>query len=122
MAELLNEEDRQRLLPDLGKRGWQAAEGLDGIRKVWKFRNFSQAWAFMSRVALAAEKADHHPNWLNRYNVVDITLTTHSVTGLSQLDLDLAEKIDTCAGEAEVISDHAAPILSLCQIRAINQP
>ena len=122
MATLLSKDDRSRLLPALGKTGWQAATNQDAIRKVWKFKSFSEAWAFMARVALAAEKAAHHPDWSNKYNIVDVTLTTHSAKGLTQLDLDLAATLDSYAGAAEVISDHSAPILSLCALRAESRP
>lgn len=122
MTTLLSTADRNRLLPALGQTGWQAAHGLDGIRKIWKFRSFSEAWGFMSRVALAAEKANHHPDWSNKYNLVDVTLTTHSAKGLTQLDLDLAAVLDRLSPGAEVIAEHGASILSLCEIRAAAQP
>lgn len=118
MADLLTKAARQSRLPGLAESGWQAVEGQDAIRKIWKFKSFSQAWAFMSRVALAAEKANHHPEWSNRYNIVDLSLTTHSAKGLTALDLDLAEKIDRFAPGAEVITDHGAPLLCLCEERA----
>ena len=118
MSELLSTELRKSRIPALAEAGWQAVQGHDAIRKIWKFKSFSQAWAFMSRVALAAEKADHHPDWSNRYNIVDLTLTTHSAKGLTALDLDLAEKIDRFAPAAEVITDHGAPLLCLCEERA----
>lgn len=121
-AAQLTEAERLTHLPALGETGWRAVAGQasghkDAIRKVWAFRNFSEAWAFMSRVALAAEKANHHPDWTNRFNIVDVTLTTHDCDGLSLLDIDLARKLDRFAGMAEVICDHDQPILCLCQIR-----
>jgi 4a-hydroxytetrahydrobiopterin dehydratase len=120
MADLLTEAERKATLPALGEAGWGAVEGRDAIRKVWKFRNFSEAWAFMSRAALAAEAMNHHPEWRNVYNVVDVTLTTHDCHGLSALDLKLAARLETFAGTAEVQRDLAAPIMSLCQIRALK--
>lgn len=114
----LDEATRTEKLPALGEAGWCAVEGRDAIRKVMKFRNFSEAWGFMNRVALAAEKLNHHPEWRNVYNVVDVTLTTHDCGGLSALDLDLAARIDAMSTGATVQTDHALPILSLCQIRA----
>ena len=69
------------------------ADGL-AISREFKFRNFSQAWAFMSRVALLAEKHDHHPEWSNVYNRVAITLTTHDAGGLSERDAKMARAID----------------------------
>lgn len=118
MAQPLSDTDRAAALPPLGDSGWRAAPDRDAIRKVLKFKSFSEAWGFMSRVALAAEKLNHHPEWRNVYNVVDITLTTHDCGGLSDLDIALAQRIDAMAGAAQVQTDHSAPILSLCQTRA----
>lgn len=118
MATPLSQTDRDLALPALGESGWRAVDGRDAIRKVLKFKNFSEAWGFMSRVALAAEKLNHHPEWRNVYNLVDITLTTHDCDGLSDLDISLAKRIDAVAAAAEVQHDHSAPILSLCQTRA----
>ena len=118
MPDLLSPEDRASQLPTLGETGWAAVPGKDAIRKILKFRNFSEAWGFMSRAALAAEKLNHHPEWKNVYNVVDVTLTTHDCHGLSQLDVDLAKAMDRMAGGAEVQRDHGEPVMSLCEIRA----
>jgi len=118
MAELLSETDRANTLPDLGETGWGAVPGRDAIRKIWKFRSFSEAWAFMSRCALAAEKLNHHPEWSNIYNVVDVTLTTHDCDGLSALDITLAKRMDKFAGGAEVQKDHSEPVACLCQIHS----
>ena len=74
--------------------GWEFDRDGDAIRKVFKFTDFSEAWAFMNRVALIAEKSDHHPEWFNVYNKVDITLTTHDAGGLSQRDVDMAQAIE----------------------------
>lgn len=74
--------------------GWTLADGRDAIEKSFKFKDFNEAWGFMTRVALAAEKADHHPEWFNVYNRVEITLTTHDADGLSARDVDLAGRID----------------------------
>jgi len=113
-ATLLTPDERTAALPDLGKTGWQAVPDQDAIRKVWKFRSFSQAWAFMSRAALKAEKMNHHPDWRNVFNVVDVTLVTHSAGGLTMLDVDLARALDGFAPETEVQTDHGAPIQCLC--------
>lgn len=102
------------MLPALGETGWQAVPDQDAIRKVWKFKGFSEAWAFMARAALRAEKLNHHPDWRNVYNVVDVTLTTHSASGLTQLDIDLARALDLYAPGTEVQTDHGAPIQCLC--------
>ncbi|WP_103258964.1 4a-hydroxytetrahydrobiopterin dehydratase [Tabrizicola aquatica] len=118
MTPLLPPEDRKTLLPPLGETGWTAVPDRDAIRKVLKFRNFSEAWGFMSRAALVAEKLNHHPEWKNVYNVVDVTLTTHDCHGLSRLDVDLAQAMDKLAGSAEVQRNHGEPVMSLCEIRA----
>ena len=116
MTEKLGEADRLRLLPPLGASGWGADPARDAIRKIWKFRSFSEAWGFMARAALAAEKLNHHPEWTNVYNVVDVTLTTHACDGLSALDLDLAAKLDKLAGpDVEVQSDHSETVECLCK-------
>jgi 4a-hydroxytetrahydrobiopterin dehydratase len=118
MAERLTEAERTARLPELGQAGWGALPDRDAIRKIWKFRSFSEAWGFMSRAALAAEKMNHHPEWLNVYNVVDVTLTTHDCDGLSALDLDLARRMDALAGDAEVQRDHSEPVECLCKLHA----
>lgn len=119
MPELLDQATRAARLPALGATGWGAVPERDAIRKIWKFRDFNAAWGFMSRAALVAEKLNHHPEWRNVYNVVDVTLSTHDCGGLSALDLTLAERLDALAGgEASVQTDHSLPVLSLCQIRA----
>lgn len=115
MVERLSPEDRNRLLPPLGASGWGGVPERDAIRKIWKFKSFSEAWGFMSRAALAAEKMNHHPEWTNIYNVVDVTLTTHAADGLSELDLKLAGRMDKLAGEAEVQRDHSEPVTCLCE-------
>ncbi len=73
---------------------WSLVAGRDAIHRAWKFADFSAAWAFMSRVALLAEKHDHHPEWSNVWNRVEITLSTHDAGGLSARDLALAHAID----------------------------
>jgi 4a-hydroxytetrahydrobiopterin dehydratase len=78
--------------------GWSETDGRDAIRKEFKFKNFSEAFGFMSRVALAAEKMDHHPEWSNVYDRVDILLTSHDIGGVSERDIKLAGKIDQLAG------------------------
>ena len=118
MTDLLSPDDRATLLAPLGDTGWAAVPGRNAIRKILKFKSFSQAWGFMSRAALAAEKLNHHPEWSNIYNVVDITLTTHDCKGLSRLDIDLARAMDRFAGPAEVQRDHGEPVSCLCEIRA----
>ncbi len=118
MATLLTQSEREAALPALGDSGWGAVPDRDAIRKVWKFKSFIEAWGFMSRAALIAEKLNHHPEWSNTYNVVDVTLSTHDCHGLSALDLDLATKFDKLAPDATIQRDHSQPITSLCQDRA----
>ncbi|MEH7827954.1 4a-hydroxytetrahydrobiopterin dehydratase [Gemmobacter denitrificans] len=108
--------ERQDALPALTATGWQVLADRDAIRKVWKFRSFSDAWGFMSRVALACEKANHHPEWRNVYNIVDVTLVTHDCDGLSALDLALAQKMDRLAGAATVLGPDD-PLVCACQTR-----
>ena len=77
--------------------GWSEVAGRDAIQKSFKFADFNEAWGFMTRVALAAEKADHHPEWSNVYNRVEILLSTHDAGGLSAKDIALAKVIDAAA-------------------------
>ncbi len=79
--------------------GWTWDGARDGISRSFQFANFGEAFAFMTRVALLAEKADHHPEWSNVWKKVDIFLTTHSAKGLTRLDIDLATAIDAVAGQ-----------------------
>lgn len=115
MGNLLTAEERTAMLLPLGETGWLAVEGRDAIRNIWKFRSFSEAWGFMSRAALAAEKLNHHPEWKNVYNIVDVTLTSHSCKGLSVLDIKLAQAMDKLAAGAEVQTDHGLPVRCLCE-------
>ena len=95
MVEKLNEAERAAALASLP--GWQWNEGRDAIARSFRFRDFNQAFGFMARVALLAEKADHHPEWSNVWNKVDILLTTHDAGGLTRRDVDLAAAIDAVA-------------------------
>ncbi len=78
-------------------RGWAASDGRDAIEKSFAFKDFSEAWAFMSRAALRAEAMDHHPEWFNVYNRVEVTLSTHSAGGVTALDVELAKYLDGIA-------------------------
>lgn len=118
MANLLSEDQRKEALPALGETGWAAVPDRDAIRKIWKFRSFSEAWGFMSRAALQAEKLNHHPEWSNVYNVVDVTLTTHDCGGLSEFDVTLARRMDKIAGDAQVQRDRGEPVTCLCEEHA----
>ncbi|WP_371682015.1 4a-hydroxytetrahydrobiopterin dehydratase [Microvirga sp. 17 mud 1-3] len=91
----LTDTERAELLPAL--EGWSLVEGRDAIRKQFVFDDFGAAFAWMSRVALAAEKANHHPEWFNVYNRVDVTLSTHDAKGLTRRDIELAQKMDLFA-------------------------
>lgn len=71
--------------------GWQLSTDHKSIHKDFKFRDFNTAFAFMTRIAMAAEKLDHHPEWFNVYNKVEMTLTTHSAKGLTALDMRMAQ-------------------------------
>ncbi|MFY0638883.1 4a-hydroxytetrahydrobiopterin dehydratase [Maricaulis maris] len=78
--------------------GWQAVDGRDAIRKVFEFSDFNAAWGFMSRVAVKAEAMNHHPEWFNVWNKVDVTLTTHDAGGVTGLDVELAGFMDSISG------------------------
>ncbi|MEL6583274.1 MAG: 4a-hydroxytetrahydrobiopterin dehydratase [Pseudomonadota bacterium] len=88
--------DRTALEP-LMATGWALVEGRDAITKTFRFDDFNAAFGFMSRAALMAEKLDHHPEWFNVYNRVEVTLTTHDAGGLSPLDVKLASAMDAMA-------------------------
>ncbi len=77
---------------------WALVDGRDAIHRTFKFKDFSAAFGFMARAALVAEKLDHHPEWTNVWNRVEVTLSTHSAGGLTDLDLALAEAMDRIAG------------------------
>jgi 4a-hydroxytetrahydrobiopterin dehydratase len=96
MVEKLSGAPRARAIA--GLKGWQEAPGgRDAIHKQFKFADFNAAFGFMSRIALMAEKMDHHPEWSNVYNRVEITLSTHDAGGLSERDIKLAAFIDSLA-------------------------
>ena len=97
MAERLSREDREGPLRVLRTASWAVDEERDAITKTYRFRDFVTAWRWMSGVAIWAEKLNHHPEWTNVYGTVEVTLTTHDAGGLTQLDLDLAQKMDFLA-------------------------
>ncbi len=78
-------------------KGWKSVAGRDAIAKTFKFDTFNAAFGFMSRAALVAEKMDHHPEWFNVYNRVEVTLATHDAGGVTQLDLELARAMNAIA-------------------------
>jgi 4a-hydroxytetrahydrobiopterin dehydratase len=95
MPQKLSAAERAKALQELS--GWSELSGRDAIAKSFKFKTFSEAWGFMTRAALEAEKMDHHPEWSNVYNKVDVVLSTHSAGGLTDLDVRLAQKMDLFA-------------------------
>jgi len=92
---LLTDPDRAEALKDL--QGWTYDAHARAIRRRFTFAHFAEAFAFMTRVALAAEKMDHHPDWSNSWNKVDVALSTHSAGGVTALDLALARVCDAAA-------------------------
>lgn len=92
MVEKLDHAARAALVDTLP--AWTPVEGRDAIRRAFRFKDFSEAWGFMARVALLAEAQDHHPEWSNVWNRVEIVLTTHDAGGLSARDVRLAQAID----------------------------
>jgi 4a-hydroxytetrahydrobiopterin dehydratase len=80
--------------------GWSAAEGRDALTRTFRFASFSAAFGWMTRAALAAESLDHHPEWFNVYNRVDVTLATHDAGGVTELDVRLAKLMDAAFAEA----------------------
>jgi len=96
MAERLSDAERAAALAELD--GWSMADGREAIRKTFEFRNFNEAFGFMSRVAMQAEKLDHHPEWFNVYRTVEVTLATHDAGGLTGLDVKLAKFMNRAAG------------------------
>ena len=95
MTEKLSDTARKTVLAPLLDNGWSMVEGRDAIVKTFAFEDFTQAFAWMTRAALWAEKWDHHPEWFNVYKTVKVTLSTHDVGGLSALDAKLARKMDS---------------------------
>ena len=86
--------------------GWTALQGeRDAIQRTYRFRDFNAAFGFMTRVALMADKLDHHPEWFNVYNRVDVTLTTHDARGVTELDVTLGRLMDMAAKSAGMKED-----------------
>lgn len=97
MTDKLNDADRTTELEPLLRNGWIMVEGRDAIHKTFVFSNFVDAFGWMTRVAIWAEKWNHHPEWDNVYKTVNVVLTTHDAGGLSALDVKLAQKMDSLA-------------------------
>jgi len=96
MAAKLSADARKAALARLS--GWSEVSGRDAIAKKFTFKDFNQAFGFMTRAALVAEKMDHHPEWFNVYKTVEVTLATHDAGGVTDLDVKLAEAMDRLAG------------------------
>jgi 4a-hydroxytetrahydrobiopterin dehydratase len=96
MSQKLSGEARSRALARL--KGWREVDGRDAISKKFVFADFNQAFGFMTRAALVAEKLDHHPEWFNVYKNVEVTLSTHDAGGVTDRDIALAEAMDRLAG------------------------
>ncbi|MXU64890.1 4a-hydroxytetrahydrobiopterin dehydratase [Oceanomicrobium pacificus] len=97
MTDKLTGTEREAVLERLSQHGWDLDGDRDAITRTFKFKDFNAAFGFMARVALWAEKLDHHPEWSNVYNRVTVTLTTHDAGGLSAKDVTLADHIDALA-------------------------
>ena len=95
MAVRLTDEERSAALAPLTE--WQGIEGRDAITRSYKFKDFNEAFGWMTRVAMVAEKMDHHPEWANVYNSINVTLSTHDAGGVTQLDINLAIIMDMIA-------------------------
>ena len=94
MAGKLTQEQRDTLLKPLLSSGWSMVKDRDAIYREFVFKDFNEAFGFMTRIALKADKMDHHPEWFNVYNKVQITLASHDVAGLSQRDITLANFVN----------------------------
>ncbi|WP_315729970.1 4a-hydroxytetrahydrobiopterin dehydratase [Bradyrhizobium sp. SZCCHNRI2010] len=97
MAERLSAEARAAALGELS--GWTELDGRDAIRRTFTFKDFNAAFGFMCRVALVAEKRDHHPEWRNVYRTVEVVLATHDASGVTKLDIELAKAMDAIAAQ-----------------------
>ena len=100
MAEKLSAEARKQALKGLS--GWEEKQGGEAIGRSFAFKDFNEAFGFMSRVALVAEKNDHHPEWRNVYKTVDVVLSTHDSDGVTGLDIELAKTMNAIAGQLGV--------------------
>lgn len=100
MVERLSKDARAAALKEL--KGWTAVEGREAIGRTFVFKDFNEAFGFMARVALAAEKADHHPEWRNVYKTVEVVLSTHDAGGVTARDIDLAKIMNAAAAQLGV--------------------
>lgn len=97
MAKKLGADERTQALARVP--AWTLVDGRDAISRSFKFKDFNEAFGFMTRAALMAERMNHHPEWFNVWNRVDVTLSTHDAGGLTELDIKLAAAMDACAGQ-----------------------
>ncbi len=97
MIERLSKAERENELAVCLQNGWTLVEERDAIHKVYKFKSFVDAFSWMTAASLWAEKLNHHPEWFNVFNRVEVTLSTHDAGGLSHLDISLAQKMDALA-------------------------
>ncbi len=97
MVERLSDEARQAALRELP--GWRAVEGREAIARDFSFKDFNEAFGFMARVALVAEKSDHHPEWRNVYKTVEVVLSTHDAGGVTARDIALAKAMNAIAAQ-----------------------
>ena len=97
MLERLTVEARKAALTELS--GWSETPGREAIARTFTFKDFNEAFGFMSRAALVAEKNDHHPEWKNVYKTVEVVLATHDAGGVTALDIELAKKMNRFAGD-----------------------
>jgi len=93
----LDDFERSEYLPELLDIGWELEPERDALKKTFQFKNFIEAFGWMSRIAIWAEKMNHHPEWFNVYRTVEVLLTSHDVEGLSMLDIKMARKMDELA-------------------------
>lgn len=93
----LNDFERSEYLPELQDVGWELEPERDAIKKTYQFKNFREAFGWMSRISIWAEKMNHHPEWFNVYRTVEVLLTSHDVEGLSMRDIKMARKMDELA-------------------------
>ena len=100
MAKLISADERRKALAELA--GWKETQGRDAITRTFTFKDFNEAFGFMSRAALVAEKLEHHPEWRNVYKTVEVVLSTHDAGGLTALDLKLAGAMDGIAAQLGV--------------------
>ena len=94
MSKLLTQSERDATLTPMLQTGWNLVEDRDALSKTFIFKNFVEAFGWMTKIAICAEKMNHHPEWSNVYKTVEVTLSTHDADGLTKLDIKLAQKMD----------------------------